>query len=179
MRVKVLIGLVSTALLFGGCIGINQPPLDVVEDVDLEQYAGKWYEIARYPNWFQSADCVATTAEYTLRDDGKVDVVNRCRIETFDGPVESIEGTARVPNPEVPAKLKVSFFLFFEGDYWIIDLDEEYEWAVVGEPRREFLWILSRAPVLDDEVYEDILARLPEKGYDPGRLRLTPQPASE
>lgn len=151
-------------------------PLDVVEQVDVERYMGKWYEIARYPNFFQGTDCVATTAEYTLRDDGRVRVVNRCRRGTLDGPEESIEGVARVIDFDTNAKLKVQFFGPFEGDYWIIGLDPDYQWAVVGEPRRLFLWILSRTPTMSEDVYADIVARLPEQLYDPERLIKTLQP---
>ncbi|NLE59898.1 MAG: lipocalin family protein [Planctomycetes bacterium] len=159
----------------GGC-GLFFAPLDVVESVDLTRYAGKWYEIASYPTPFQ-AGCTGTTAEYTLRDDGKVTVVNTCNTGALDGPVDRIEGSARVPDPEVSAKLKVSFFPLFEADYWIIDLGPDYEYAVVGEPSRRFLWILSRTPTMDEAVYEEIISRLPEKGYDPDRLVRTLQAA--
>jgi apolipoprotein D and lipocalin family protein len=152
------------------------PPLDVVERVDLERYMGKWYEIARYPNFFQPPDCVATTAEYTLNEDGTVRVVNRCRQGGSDGRARSIEGVARVADPTTNAKLKVSFFPPFEGDYWIIDLDQDYQWAVVGEPGRNVLWVLSRTPTMDEAVYAEIVSRLPDKAYDPQRLRKTPQP---
>ena len=160
-----------------GCASFN-PPLEVVDSVDLERYSGKWYEIARYPVWFENG-CVAATAEYTPRDDGKITVVNTCREETVDGPVERIEGVARVADSETNAKLRVSFFWPFEGDYWIIDLDDEYGYAVVGSPDRNTLWILSRTPTLDDDTYQGILGRLPEKGFDPERLTLTPQPPAE
>lgn len=151
-------------------------PLNVVDKLDVERYMGKWYEIARYPNSFQKADCVATTAEYTLRDDGRLRVVNRCWRGALDGPEESIEGVARVVDAHTNAKLKVRFFWPFEGDYWIIGLDPDYEWAVVGEPRRRFLWILSRTPAMRADVYADIVANLPDRLYDPDRLVRTPQP---
>jgi apolipoprotein D and lipocalin family protein len=165
----------ASALFSGGCLCLGPPP-EVVKRVDIQRYMGRWYEIARYPNSFQSPDCVATTADYTLRLDGKVRVVNRCRKGGFDGPEQSIEGVARVADPRTSAKLKVSFFPPFEGNYWIIELDPDYRWAVVGEPCRRLLWILSRSPFMDDETYADILARLPAQGYDPDRLMLTPQP---
>jgi len=177
--VRILMTLLLSGLgcTLTGCLCTNLfPPLDVVEQVEVERYMGKWYEIARYPNFFQGTDCVATTAEYTLREDGRVTVVNRCRQGSFDGPEESIEGFARVVDTETNAKLKVGFFGTFEGDYWIIDLDPDYEWAVVGGPSRGFLWILSRTPTMDDAVYDDILSRLPEKLYDVDRLIRTSQP---
>jgi len=154
--------------------GFNAP-LDVVDQVDVERYMGRWYEIARYPNFFQGADCVATTAEYTLLDDGRVRVINRCRRGALDGAEESIEGVARVVDSDTKAKLKVRFFGPFEGNYWIIGLDPEYRWAVVGEPSRSFLWILSRTPVMSEDVYADIVTRLPEQLYDPERLIRTLQ----
>jgi len=174
MSGQVRLMLIPVVAVIFGC-GAARPPLDVVEDVDLTRYAGKWYEIASYPAPFQQG-CTGTTAEYTLRDDGRVTVLNTCYSGSLDGPVNRIEGTARVPDPAVPAKLKVSFFFPFEADYWIIDLGPEYEYAVVGEPSRSFLWILSRTPTLDDATYEEIIARLPASSYDPAGLVRTLQP---
>lgn len=175
---KAMLGVVGLATIIGGCgMPLNAPPLDVVGGVELERYAGKWYEIARYPNWFQNNDCDGTTAEYTLRDDGTIRVENRCR-DLDGGGEDVIVGTARIPDASKPAQLKVGFFGPFEGDYWIIALDEEnYQWAVVGEPRRAFFWILSRTPEMDPAVYESILAQMPDWGYDPTRLRVTRQVA--
>jgi len=143
--------------LAGGC-GAFYPPLAVVDYVDLTRYAGKWYEIARYPNSFE-----------------RVAVLNTCVESSLDGPERPIRGSARVVDSTTNAKLKVTFFWPFEGDYWIIDLDEDYTYAVVGEPSRQFLWILSRAPQMDDETYERIIESLPDYGYDPDRLILVPQ----
>jgi apolipoprotein D and lipocalin family protein len=167
-----LIGLVLVWPVLG-CA--TRRTLAVVENVDLQRYMGKWYEIARYPAWFER-NCVASTAEYALRDDCKVEVVNRCRVCSLDGREKSIRGVARVVDPDTNASLKVTFFWPFEGDYDIMMLDDEYRWAVVGEPRRRYLWILSRTPQLDAATYESITARLPEFGYDPSRLEQTPQP---
>jgi apolipoprotein D and lipocalin family protein len=169
------IGLLAAAALAGiaGCAA-SGPPLEVVNYVDLDRYAGTWYEIARYPASFQEG-CVGVTAEYTMRDDGRIDVVNRCFEESFDGPQRSVEGVARVVDEQTNARLKVTFFWPFEGDYYIIDLDEDYQWAVVGEPSRKYLWILSRTPTLDEAVYQSIISRLPERNYDPARLQITPQ----
>jgi apolipoprotein D and lipocalin family protein len=167
---------VSLSLLVAvtaGC-GNDFAPLDVVPNVDLARYVGTWYEIASYPAPFQEG-CTATTAEYSLLPDGRVRVVNRCRDAHLDGPERVAEGRARIVDDETNAKLKVSFFWPFEGDYWIIDLDENYEWVVVGEPRRRFLWILSRTTSMDPALYDEIVARLPERGYDPSLLRPTLQ----
>ncbi len=164
-----------TLLVAAGCGSMPGPPLEVVPSVDLDRYAGKWYEIARYPNWFET-DCVGTTAEYTLRDDGKVTVVNTCRAQTLDGDIDRIEGVARVADENTNAKLKVQFFWPFEGDYWIIDLADDYSYAVVGNPGRDFFWILSRTPTLDEAIYQDIVEQMPAWRYDPERLEQVPQP---
>jgi len=161
------------ALFLGGCGAFN-PPLATVENVEIGRYTGRWYEIARYPNSFEPG-CVGVTADYTLRQDGRISVLNTCIEGDLDGEVRLIEGVARVIDPGTNAKLAVTFFAPFEGDYWILDLGEDYEYAVVGEPSRTFLWILSRKPVMDQDLYEDILSRLPEKSYDPNRLELVPQ----
>ena len=152
----------------------NQAPLEVVSSVVLGRYAGKWYEIARLPNWFQR-DCASdTTATYTLRPDGKITVVNECR--KGDGRPKSATGTAGMASAAGPnTKLKVSFFWPFSGNYWIIDLDPDYRWAVVGEPGRDYLWILSREPRLDESLYQQILDRVKQQGYDTGRLIKTRQ----
>jgi apolipoprotein D and lipocalin family protein len=150
------------------------PPLAAEPSVDLERYAGKWYEIARYPNRFQR-DCAGdVTATYTLRPDGKITVVNEC--SKPGGGKKSAQGTARLADPKGPkTKLKVTFFWPFSGDYWIIGLDPEYRWAVVGEPGRNYLWILSRDARMDEAVYRQIVERVRQQGYDPGRLIRSPQ----
>jgi apolipoprotein D and lipocalin family protein len=151
------------------------PPLRTVERVDLQRYMGRWYEIATIPMSFQKG-CVGVTANYSLRPDGDVDVVNTCRKETLDGPERQATAKAWSVDPS-NAKLVVRFFWPFTGDYWIIDLDPEYRWAVVGHPSRKYLWILSRTPRMDDATYEGILSRLREQAYDLSLLVKTPQPA--
>ena len=150
------------------------PPLETVAYVDVERYMGRWYEIAKYPNAFE-VGCTGVTAEYTLRDDGTVGVLNTCR--TADGAVDArtIEGFATVADAATNAKLTVYFFYPFGAPYWIIDLDDEYAYAVVGDPTRQFLWILSRTPTLPDETLDAILARIGELGYDPARLEYMTQ----
>jgi apolipoprotein D and lipocalin family protein len=161
----------------GGC-GAVYPPLATVDNVELGRYTGRWYEIARYPNSFET-ECVGVTADYALREDGRISVVNTCVEGSLDGNVRLIEGVARVVDRATNAKLAVTFFPPFEGDYWILELGEDYEYAVVGDPSRRFLWILSRKPTLDEVLYEDILGRLPERSYDPNRLELVPQQGDE
>ena len=146
----------------------NIGSLETVAHVDLQRYAGRWYEIARYPNWFER-DCERdVTATYTPTGEGKIRVVNACR--TADGKSKVSTGRAKVVDPTTNAKLKVTFFWPFYGNYWVIDLGKDYEYAVVGEPSREYLWILSRTPQMDEKTYEGILKRLPALGYDPGKL---------
>ena len=170
----------GTFFIFGlvvlGCAGTtkSKPPLTVVESVDLQRYLGKWYEIASYPAWFQKG-CTGSTAEYSLLSDGKIQVVNRCRKDNLDGPLKESKGKAEVVDTATNAKLKVWFFWPFKGNYWIIELNPDYQWAVVGEPSRKYLWILSRTPIMDEAVYQGILERLPQKGYDPAKLRKTAQ----
>ncbi len=150
----------------------KEATVQVVPAVDLTRYVGKWYEIARLPAWFQR-DCTGdTTATYTLRPDGKITVLNECR--KADGRMKSAKGVAKLASKEGPnSKLKVTFFWPFYGDYWILDLDPEYRWAVVGEPNRKYLWILSRTPELDREVYEQLVERAAKQGYDVSRLIVT------
>ncbi len=179
---RLLLAACCTMLITGtACMSLTDANarLQTVDSVDLERYAGLWYEIARYPNNFQSQCAGGTTAEYIVQDNGDVTVINRCNVGSLDGEIDSQEGFARVIDEDTNAKLVVYFFFPFGGDYWIIDLDEEnYEWAVVGEPSRSFLWILSRSPELDEDVMNGILERLPDKGYDASRLQMTPQNTS-
>jgi apolipoprotein D and lipocalin family protein len=147
------------------------PPLRTVAFVDLQRYAGVWYEIARLPNRFEQ-DCAANiTATYTLRADGQVDVLNQC--QTRSGQVKRSAGRARVVDPATNAKLKVTFFWPFAGDYWILELGPQYEYAVIGEPKRDYLWILSRNPQMQDELYEELLQRAATQGFDVRRMRRT------
>jgi len=166
--------LVLLATLLAGCAHVPPgPPLQTVERVDVPRYMGRWYEIATIPMSFQKG-CVGVTANYTLRPDGDVDVVNTCRKEKLDGPERSIEGKAWSVDPS-NAKLEVQFFWPFHGAYWIIDLDPAYQWAVVGHPDRDYLWILSRSPRMDPTTYDGILSRLRAQAYDTSRLVKTPQ----
>ncbi len=140
------------------------PPLEAVPQVDLQRYMGTWYEIASIPQSFQRG-CTKTTATYSLRKDGTVDVVNRCIV---DGKEKVARGRARVA--ESSSKLEVSFFGPFWAPYWIINLAGDYSTAVVGHPSRDYLWILSRTPTLDAQTYAGLIARAQALGYDTGRL---------
>ena len=149
------------------------PALQTVGKVDLQRYLGTWYEIARYPNRFERSCDSDTTAQYSFRQDGKIEVVNACR--KLNGRTKSVRGVAKVVDPETNAKLKVTFFWPFSGDYWVLVLDPEYRYSVVGEPRRKYLWVLSRTPRLDAETYNTILNRIEELGYVPAKLVATQQ----
>lgn len=155
---------------------LEPPPLRTVPKVDLERYLGTWYEIATIPQRFQKG-CTAVTATYSLRPDGDIRVVNACRKDSLEGKPKSITGKAWVVDKDTNAKLKVRFFWPFSGDYWIIDLDTlSYQYAVVGHPNRQYLWILCRQPRMDEELYQSLLARIADQGYDLSRIKLTPQP---
>ncbi len=162
------------------CAGCKLLPPRTVDYVDISRYAGLWYEIARYPTDFDE-NAVAVTAQYTLNDNGTVHVLNRGLVGSLDGPETSIEGTARVVNPRTNAKLAVRFdresIKNFEFPYWIIDLGADYDYAVVSNPSRSTLYILNRTPSMDQQLYNDILSRLAQQGYDTGKIELTPQPA--
>ncbi len=169
--------ILSIFLTAAGCANMSKQtslPLQVVPYVDLNLYTGVWYEIARYPNSFQEG-CVGSKATYSVRDDGKISVLNECYDKSFEGKLKIAKGKAWVVDAQTNAKLKVSFFLFFAGDYWIIDLGKNYEYAVIGHPKRTYLWILSRTKEMDSEVYEAIVSRLGHKDYDTSMLIKTPQ----
>ncbi len=176
MCTGVTIRTLCLALLLTGCILF---PPKTVDYVDLERYAGLWYEIARYDTPFDE-DAVAVTAEYTLNDDGTVSVLNKGRVGSLDGPPTSIEGIARVVDTRTNSKLAVRFFRpeieKFEFAYWIIELGEEYDYSVVSNPTRSVLYILCRTSTMDDQLYNDLVARLAKRGFDPDRIELTPQP---
>jgi apolipoprotein D and lipocalin family protein len=153
-------------------------PVTTVERVDLERYTGLWYEIARIPNRFQKQCARGTTAEYTLREDRRLDVMNRCFKENGDR--DEAKGLAKIVDSITQAKLKVSFVSFlgwrpFWGDYWIIGLDATYQWAVVGSPDRAYGWILARTQSLDEASLEQIFAILERNGYDRSSFQMSAQ----
>jgi apolipoprotein D and lipocalin family protein len=165
--------LLSALFLLFGCAG-NYPELPVVEHVDLSRYIGKWYEIASFPQSFQKG-CNCSTAEYFLTDEGYIRVLNSCRKGSVDGELKTAEGKAWIEDEKTNAKLSVQFFWPFKGDYWIIELAEDYSWAVVGHPNREYLWILSRTPKMESAQYNTILDKVRKKGFDISKLNLTIQ----
>ena len=156
-------------------------PVRTVGSVDLDRYAGRWYEVARLPNRFQDDCACCVTATYTRRPDGRLTVVNECR--TADGEPKSVEGEAKLAREEGPtSKLKVrfapaflSFLGFVWGDYWILDLAEDYSHALVGSPDRKYLWVLAREPALAEGAYARILDKASGMGFDVTRVESTRQ----
>ena len=137
----------------------------VVKDFNIEKYLGKWYEIARFDHSFERG-LVGVTATYSYRKDGKIKVINRGYKISMDGQLSEAIGKAKIPNVNEPSKLKVSFFLFFYGDYYVLDLDKDYKWAVVGSSSDKYLWILSRSPQIDESLYNSLLDKIKNRGYD-------------
>ncbi len=153
-------------------------PPTTVDSVDLSRYAGKWYEIAKIPNRFQKKCARNVTATYRLLANGEIEVINRC-IQA-DGKVEDITGVAKVVDRKTNARLKVSFFRplgisLFWGDYWIIGLGQDYEYALIGTPDRKYGWILARQPSLDQSQLDEIYNQLRRQGYQPDSFKMTPQ----
>ncbi len=162
---------------FGFSMGKSIPPPETVPYVDLNRYLGVWYEISSFPQSFQKG-CVATQAEYSLLENGKIQVLNSCRDQTLEGKIRTAKGTATVADTKSNAKLKVSFFWPFTGDYWILELGKEYEYALVGAPNRKYLWVLSRTRQMNPDVYESILQLAVAKGFDISQLVKTLQPVN-
>ena len=154
--------------------------LETVREVDLNKYAGDWYEIARIDHWFQKG-CVNSMATYNIRKDGDVDVINKCKMDTADGKDKKAIGRAWVVDQASNAKLKVQFPLraiklpFLAGDYWIIELDEAYQFVMVGEEKREYLWILSRSKVMPEEKLKALVFKAKNMGFPVDKLIYTGQ----
>jgi apolipoprotein D and lipocalin family protein len=182
MKTATLAPMLATTLALAalGCaptttqrLGLAEP--STVSGFELQPYLGTWYEIGNFPQSFQEG-CTGTTATYSLREDGNVDVLNRCFEGDLDGPEKTAKGKARAVQVE-EGKLEVSFFQPFWGAYWVLELGDDYQYSVVGHPSRDYLWILSREPQMDDEVLDGILERLSRVyGYELDRFERTAQP---
>ena len=171
------------ALLISSSLGISafamgrpkpQLPLETVGHVDLRRYTGVWYEIARLPQKFEKS-CVGVTATYEINSDGNLDVLNSCRVDSLGGRLKTARGTAKVVDAQSNAKLKVTFFWPFYGDYWILELGPNFEYSVVGSPDRAYFWILSRTPSLPNTIVNGILTRFSAKAFDLSGIYRTPQ----
>ncbi|BAT79712.1 Temperature-induced lipocalin-1 [Vigna angularis] len=159
---------------------MEKKEMEVVKGVELKRYMGRWYEIASFPSFFQPRNGVNTRATYTLNTDGTVHVLN----ETWsDGKRSSIEGSAYKADPKSDeAKLKVKFYVppFLPiipvvGNYWVLFLDDDYQYALIGEPTRKYLWILCRQTNMDDAIYNQLVQKAISEGYDVSKLQKTPQ----
>jgi len=170
MKRKSIHLLFAVLLLFSCKTTKNMIDKTVVNQLDIKRYLGTWYEIARYDHRFERG-MVGVTANYSMRNDGKIKVLNSGYKNSLDGKYSQAEGKAKIPDPENnPAKLKVSFFWFFYGDYFVLDLDEDYQWALIGSSSDKYLWILSRKPYLEKALYEKLLDKLQKRGYDISKL---------
>jgi apolipoprotein D and lipocalin family protein len=175
-----LAALIAASALLAGCaaLGPKHPVGNLAvpqpaKAVDLDRYLGRWYEIARYEQGFQR-DCDAVTADYAMREDGKIAVINSC--VKPDGKASQAKGRAKVVEGAGNAKLKVSFFGPFYGDYWVLDRAEDYSWSIVGEPSGRYLWLLSREAKPAQAGVDALIARAKALGYDTSMLRITRQP---
>ena len=155
-------------------------PLPTVASLDVPRYMGTWYEIAKFPNWFQKKCISNTRANYVLRSDGTVQVTNRCK--TASGEIDEAVGAAHQMGPATSPKLQVRFAPAWLslipavwGDYWVVVLEDNYQWVAVSEPGRQFLWILSRTPRMEPKAYADLLLRLASLGLDVQKLEVTAQ----
>ena len=176
MKILFIIILIPVMQLIAQDSNKSQPK--TVEFVSLGKYAGVWYEIAKIPNSFQRSCKKNTTATYSIQKDGKIKVVNRC-VED-DGEINQAEGVARIADKLTNAKLEVSFVSFFGwrpfwGDYWIIGLEDNYQWVIVGHPKREYGWILSRTKSISEETKLKIFSLLKKQGYNPNDFEPTVQ----
>jgi apolipoprotein D and lipocalin family protein len=170
----------ALALLLPGCAALgpkhpvgNTAVPQPAKPVEIERYLGRWYEVARYEQSFQK-DCEGVTADYSRREDGGIKVVNTCRKP--DGKITDAVGKAKVVDTATNAKLKVSFFGPFYGNYWVLDRAEDYSWAIVGEPSGRYLWLLARQANPSTAAKAAMIARARSLGYDTSLLRVTKQP---
>ncbi len=176
---KALTSLFFFLMLVGGAFSASaQEPLAPVPAVDVQRYMGTWYEIAKFPNRFQKMCASNTSARYSARTDGTLSVRNRCL--DVDGKLNEVEGQARQIGNATSPKLEVrfapawlSFLPFVWGDYWVIDLDADYQLVAVSEPKREFLWVLARTPTVSAKAYDELLVRLRTKSIDTSKLERT------
>jgi len=162
-------------LLLSGCAFMRSgPPLPTVDEVDLDRYMGEWYVIANIP-YFGERGNVAGRALYRKRDDGRMDDIYFYRKGDFDSPEQSMEGVAWVVDEDTNARWKVRFYWPFTFAYYIVDLDPGYQWSLVGHPSRNYAWIMAREPRMDDALYQRLLARFDELGFDSSELKKVPQ----
>jgi len=177
-RALSLLVVISSSVLLAGCTSFSGGPVgnsaipEPAKSVDLNRYLGRWYEIGRYEAKFQK-DCEAVSADYSLNENGTIKVINTCRKNSVDGKLTTATGKAKIVDSVSGAKLKVSFFGPFYGDYWVLDHGDDYQWSIVGEPSGRYLWILSRDPRPPEAVKTMLRRRVEELGYDWSLVRET------
>jgi len=176
---KLNILLVLCYLFFFSCSNSNSQMIDktTVKELDLNRYLGTWYEIARFPHSFEK-NLVGVTATYSIRDDGKIKVLNQGYKNTLEGELSVAEGKAKIPDQSEPGKLKVSFFWIFYADYFVLELDENYQYVMIGSSSPKYFWILSRTPQMDSATYEMLLGKARKRGYNLEKLYKVPQQAN-
>jgi apolipoprotein D and lipocalin family protein len=165
-----------TALSCTNRMPVKKIDTTTVDNLDIEQYLGTWYEIARFPHSFEKG-LVGVTATYSMREDGKIRVVNQGYEGSLEGKSRRAEGKAKIPNPGDPGRLKVSFFLFFYSDYFVLELDRDYQWAMIGSSSPRYFWILSRTPRMNDQIYRDLIEKATQRGYKLDQLIQVEQPS--
>lgn len=167
MRQYITTTLLILTTLLSGCLmqpvyRVSTDPVKTVTYVDLNRYLGKWYEIYRLPNWFEDTDCITVTAEYSPLPDQQINVLNTCQKKEQ---TKQANGIAKIVDTQSNAKLKVSFFRPFYGDYWVLDLAPDYSWVLVGEPSGKYFWILARDRHLNPQLEEQLLQKAEKLGY--------------
>jgi lipocalin len=159
-----------------GCAKTSSQMIDTttVRELDLDRYLETWYEIARFPHSFEKG-MAGVTANYSLRDDGKIRVLNKGYKNGLNGELSIAEGKAKIPDKAQPGKLKVSFFWIFYGDYFVLELDENYQYAMIGSSSPKYFWILSRTPQMDEATYNMLLEKARKRGYNLDKLEKVEQ----
>lgn len=168
--IKKIFYIVALLFIINSCNSPNNMiDKTVVKDFNIEKYLGTWYEISRYDHSFERG-LVGVTAFYAYREDGKIKVVNSGYKKSLDGQKSEVIGKAKIPDLKIPSKLKVSFFWIFYADYFVLELDENYQWAVIGSSSDDYLWILSRTPQMEKSKYDELLTKIANRGYDVKQL---------
>jgi lipocalin len=166
-------------LMAFSCTKTNSQMIDTntVKELDLNRYLGTWYEIARFPHSFEKG-MAGVTANYSLRDDGKIRVLNKGYKNGLNGKLSIAEGKAKIPDQSQPGKLKVSFFWIFYGDYYVLELGPNYDYVMIGSSSPKYFWILSRTPQMEETTYNMLLDKARQRGYNLDNLEKVPQPQS-
>jgi apolipoprotein D and lipocalin family protein len=174
ISIVILFAVLINALVISSVFAEENKNLEVVSNLDLNKFQGVWYEIAHNP-WFPENNCFAMIAHYKLIEDNKIEVTNICRKHGFDGEISKIKGKAWLVDQAIKSKWEVQFIWPFTLDYWVIDLEDDYSYAVIGEPDKENFWILSREPIMKRNLLTKIIEKTKLKGYDLSNLIFMPQ----